>query len=95
MKLTALLNRLFTPAPPRRPDKWRAQRERAQALAREQGVEIEPLHGGGFNVWPPASIVDTDLDPHAGDHYCQDWDDVLGKVQAYNPPAKPKRGPAP
>ena len=46
------------------------------------GVEIERLEGGGFNVWPPATLDESD-DPYAGDHFVHNWHEALEHVQSY------------
>lgn len=93
MTMTTLgraLGRLFAAPRPRPADPHRRQREKAKALASEHAIEIEHLHGGGFNVWPPRSF--TGDDPFEGDHYCSDWDEVLTMVQRYAaPPASRPR----
>lgn len=55
--------------------------QRAPALARRHGIKIEPLGGGGFNVWPPAEL------PLAADafvcHRVEGWEGVLERIVAY------------
>lgn len=55
--------------------------QRAPALARRYGIKIEPLGGGGFNVWPPAEL------PLAADafvcHRVEGWEGVLERIVAY------------
>ena len=80
-RLGASLNRLFKPAAPRKPDTGRKHREWAKPVAKEYGIEIEPIDGG-FNVWPPKGLDDA-LDPHNGDHYAQDWAEVASMVKDY------------
>lgn len=68
---------------PRRADPFRKARKEARALAEKHGVQIERLRGGGFNVWPPKGFVGND--PHEGDHFANDWNEVLPMVRAYVP----------
>ena len=66
----------------RRPrDPHRAERERARRLSALHGIELEPLTGGGMNVWPPRGM--TAADPYDGDHYAIDWEDALERIVAY------------
>ena len=81
---------IFGTGPARRPrhaDPFRRQRAKARALAAEIGATIEALPASecadkAWNVWPPALLAD-DADPHAGDHYCADWSEVLGALEDY------------
>lgn len=77
--LQQALGQMFRPAAPKKADKHRRAREEAKRLAAECGCEIEPCKPG-FNVWPQAGLID---DPWDGDHYCQDWNDVLVMTQSY------------
>lgn len=65
-----------------RTEPHRKARKLAKALASALSVEIERLEGGGFNVWPPATLDESD-DPYAGDHFVHDWSAVLEHVQSY------------
>jgi hypothetical protein len=80
------LSRLFRPAPARQPDIHRKARQQAKALAKQHGIEIEPLNGG-MNVWPPKGWADVErwagVDPFDGDHYCPDWTEALQMVGVY------------
>ncbi len=82
--MQALENRLGTLFRPRatRTDPHRKARKLAKALASALAVEIHRLEGGGFNVWPPAALDESD-DPYAGDHFAHGWSDALEHVQAY------------
>ena len=73
------------PTPPRAPEEPGLRKARADAKLQSQlhDIEIERLDGGGFNVWPPAPIIDTDLDPHEGDHYASSWFEVADRVAEY------------
>jgi hypothetical protein len=75
------LTTLFKPAASRKPDPHRKARERAQAVAKDFGIEIECLRDGGFNVWPDKASQEPD--PFDGDHYCSDWSEVWGNVATY------------
>lgn len=55
----------------------------AKAVAAAHGIELERLTGGGYNVWPPKGIIDTDKDPHEHDHYAHNWAEVRGRVREY------------
>lgn len=61
----------------------RRAREEAQRLAAQHNIAIDRMDGGGFMVWPPEPIADTDRDPHDGDHYASDWSDVASMVREY------------
>jgi hypothetical protein len=50
-------------------------------LAAEHGVDIQSMRPG-FNVWPPKDLPD-DADEYSGDHYVNEWDEVLERVKAY------------
>lgn len=76
------LNNLFSTPKKRAPDNHRKAREAAKPLIQKLGIELEKFREGGFNVWPPKTLADHD-DPFEGDHYANDWDDVLERVQAY------------
>jgi hypothetical protein len=65
---------------PPRTDPHRRAREEGKRLASEHGICLEKLPGGGMNVWPPAHVTH---DPFEGDHYAQDWPEVLEHVRAY------------
>lgn len=80
--LNALLGNAFKAPKARQPDPYRKSRPEAKRLAAQLGVEIEALRPG-FNVWPPKAIADTDKDEFKGDHYAENWDDVLERVKAY------------
>ena len=71
---------LFRPRVARDPQ--RHARGLAKALASAIDVRIERLKDGGFNVWPPATLDESD-DPYAGDHFVHDWSAVLEHVQSY------------
>lgn len=84
-QLSRMLAFALRPARPKNPDKHRAAREQAKALAAKHGIEIERFKqsdGGGMNVWPPKGLPDA-ADPHGGDHYCDDWTDALAMVKDY------------
>lgn len=74
------LGRMFRPTPARRPDPHRKARELAKPLAKKHGIELERIEGG-INVWPPKDMVLAD--PWEGDHYAQDWSEVLLMVRTY------------
>lgn len=88
--LARRLGVMFRPTAARKPDTHRKARETARVLAAQHGIEIERLRGGGFNVWPPHASatgrihpgVET-VDEFDGDHYCNEWDEVLHMVKAY------------
>lgn len=80
--LQTQLGALFGPEAPKRGDPHRKARELARPLAKLLGVEVEPLEGSGFNVWPPRALA-AGADPFEGDHYAADWSEVLKMVQAY------------
>jgi hypothetical protein len=77
--LGKMISGVFKQAP-RRLDPHRKAREEAKALAKKHGIEIERLKDGGFNVWPPKSVT---IDPHEGDHFVNEWDEVLVSVRLY------------
>ena len=79
MSLQKQLNALFRAPKPRAPDVHRKARQEAKTLAKTHGIEIEKI-GSGFNVWPPKGSVN---DPFDGDHYAQDWAQVLLMVKEY------------
>ena len=79
------ISAVFRAPAPRRADPHRKARTQAKALAEEHGIEIERLRDGGFNVWPPKTF--SGVDPHDGDHFANDWDQVLQMVLAYAPEA--------
>lgn len=81
--LGRLLAQTFTPPPTRRPDPHRRDRELSKQMAKERGIEIEPLKGGGWNVWPPEGLDSKEADPFHGDHYCGDWSEVYVMVRTY------------
>jgi len=73
------------PADPRvaNPRKASTQKARLEAkrLAAEHSIEIERhSKDGGWNVWPPTAVQE---DPHEGDHYAADWEEVLAMVKDY------------
>jgi hypothetical protein len=78
--LSAALSRTFAAPRARAPDPHRRAREQAKPLAAQHGIEIERVDSG-FNVWPPKAFAG--VDPFDGDHYAQDWGDVLARVKAY------------
>ena len=78
--LSRMLAQTFKPAAPRRTDPHRRAREQAKRLASLVGCEIEPMSGGGMNVWAPANCAS---DPYDGDHYAADWSDALERVRRY------------
>lgn len=80
--LGRMLGRTFKPAATRRPDIYRKEREEAKRLAAICGCAIE-REGAGWNVWPPAALP-IESDPFEGDHYCQDWSEVLDAVRLYD-----------
>jgi hypothetical protein len=82
----AILSEVLGRSRVRKSDPHRKARTEAKALAAQHGVEIEKLRDGGFNVWPPKGYEGDD--PHEGDHYAIDWDEVLPKVRAYVPAAQ-------
>ncbi len=59
---------------------YRKERDEAKRLAGLCGCTIERFMPG-WNVWPPKGI---DADPLEGDHYCQDWPEVLDAVKRYH-----------
>lgn len=81
--LGKVLTAAFRAPAARKPDTQRKAREEAKALAVEHGIEIERLRDGGFNVWPPKGFKGDD--PHGGDHFANDWVEVLPMVRAYVP----------
>lgn len=69
--------------PKARPDTARSPRTAAKRLAAAHGVEIErhtDLDSKPWYVSHPA-LLDTDRDPHKGDHYAHQWDGVLVRVR--------------
>jgi hypothetical protein len=78
-KLGKILLGAFT-APKRSSDPYRKEREESKKLAAKHNIEIKRLTGGGFNVWPPKGL---EVDPHEGDHFANDWSEVLPLVQDY------------
>jgi hypothetical protein len=79
--LGKMLGKLFTAPATRKPDIQRKAREAAKKLAAQHDIEIERLKGGGFNVWPPKKFAGED--PHEGDHFASDWEEVLEHVRPY------------
>lgn len=68
----------------RAPDSERKFREKAKALAAKHGIEIEVVRdSGSIIVWGHPSVMDTDADPHDGDHYAEGWGDALTRVEEY------------
>ena len=63
-----------------RVDTQRKARNESKKLAASRGFEIERLKEGGFNVWPPKDISKDEFE---GDHFANDWDEVLQKAQWY------------
>jgi hypothetical protein len=80
--LGRMLAATFKPATPRRPDIYRKEREEAKRMAATCGCTIE-RDGAGWNVWPPKEMTEA-VDPFSGDHYCQDWSEVLDAVRLYH-----------
>lgn len=84
--LQQALTRTFAPVRSRAPrpaaTSQRRERQQAQALALQCGCTIERCTPG-WNVWPPKPVpgVAQPPDPYEGDHYCQDWKEVLAMVQ--------------
>lgn len=81
LQLGKLLGNGFKARHRRQADPYRASRPTAKKLAATHGIEIEPMKPG-FNVWPPKALVE-EADPFPGDHYANDWDSVLERVNAY------------
>lgn len=78
-----MLAAAFKAPPERKSDPFRQSRERAKVLAALHGIELEKAKGGGgMNVWPPKTLADEN-DPFDADHYAEDWDDALDRVQRY------------
>jgi len=80
-KVRAAAKRADAPKPEPKP-RPPSLRQQALALAQAHGFEVEPLDGGGFNVWPPESL-DDERDPHHGDHYAHDWGAALDMLREY------------
>jgi hypothetical protein len=83
-RLQRNLAQMFSPRP-RRASLSRVERVyRAEALslAGEIGATLEPLPGGGRNVWPPLEVYH---DPYEGDHYTHDWSETLDRLRVYQP----------
>ena len=62
-----------------------AARRKARALAKEHNIDIETYRDSGYTsiiVWGPKG-VDLDNDPFEGDHYADDWQDALERVEEY------------
>jgi hypothetical protein len=78
--LSSQLARTFRAPAARKPDEHRKARETAKGLAEKHHIEIERLDSG-FNVWPPRGF--SGIDPFDGDHYAQDWSEVLTRVKTY------------
>lgn len=80
---------MFKPTAPKKPDTHRKARERAKELAALYRMDIEKC-GSGFNVWPPHASFGRFhqrveiVDEFDGDHYCNDWAEVLHMVLAYS-----------
>lgn len=79
--LNARMAQYFKPKAAPRSDPYRKSRPLAKQLAAALGVEIEAMRPG-FNVWPPRGMLDS-ADEFNGDHFANDWDEVLERVQAY------------
>lgn len=77
--LGKLLAATFTAPAPKNPDTHRKAREEAKRLAALCGCEIEKCDSG-WNVWPPKNAP---TDPFDGDHYGQNWTEVLALVRHY------------
>jgi hypothetical protein len=78
--LSGMLGAAFKAPAVKKPDTHRRAREEAKRLAALCGCEIEKCSSGGWNVWPPKASV---VDPFDGDHYAQDWAEVLVMVAQY------------
>ncbi len=78
--LSSMISSAFKPPAERKPDVHRKAREAAKALAKEHDIEIEPINSG-FNVWQPSRA--NAADPFEGDHYAEDWSEVLTRVRTY------------
>jgi hypothetical protein len=50
------------------------------AAAKAANCSVEPIRGGGFNVWPPSGLAS---DPHEGDHFANDAAEAHEMVRAY------------
>jgi hypothetical protein len=74
---------IVAPAPVRKVDTQRKDREEAKRLARANGVEIEVGNPSPdcIYVWCPQ--FDEDNDPYEGDHYVYDWSEALERVKGY------------
>jgi len=81
LQLGKLLGAGFTAPRPRQADPYRKSRPAAKKLAATHGIEIQPLKPG-FNVWPPKALAE-EADPFPGDHYANDGDEALERVNAY------------
>ena len=77
--LGRMLHQTFAPPAPRKKDAQRKAREQAKPLIKRLGIDLEKCDSG-WNVWPPKSI---EVDPFDGDHYAQDWNEVLLMAQRY------------
>lgn len=88
----ALADVLPLKAKAREDDRAKAEakaRRAAQALAKQHNIEVEVERwwedGGVYTriiVWGPKG-VDLTKDPYEGDHYADDWQDALERVQTY------------
>jgi len=80
--LSRNLSAMFKPPGPKRANQLhRAAREKAKLIASTLHVELERRKGeSGLNVWPTKPL---DADPFEGDHYAEDWQDALLRLNAY------------
>lgn len=81
LRLGKLLGDAFKAPRQRQADAYRVSRPAAKKLALTHDIEIKPMKPG-FNVWPPKALAE-EADPFPGDHYANDWDEVLERVNAY------------
>jgi hypothetical protein len=85
-RLSRMIGSAFKAPATKKPDVYRKEREEAKRLASICGCEIERC-GSGWNVWPPKESATGSIhpgtltDPFDGDHYCQDWREVLEMVK--------------
>lgn len=79
--LSRMLGGLFKAPRHRQPDPYRVSRPAAKSLAASHDIEIEQLKPG-FNVCPLKALAE-EAGEFAGDHYANDWDEVLERVRAY------------
>src|SRR5688572_20955201 len=77
---------VFVPPPPYVAPKPKTEgRAAVLRLARKHGVEVDDRQNDMDQIWvyPPPSLTDEALDPHAGDHCAFDWLDAMQRVQDY------------